>query len=176
IGWVASKAEQLTTFYNQGDFGFIKEQRDELKLYCEPKEQGDSSLECSDHLKFCRGKNIYIDFRDLKHRETPVRYHMDVLNDGQIGGHCSLNWKLLSENLDMISPLQSWGPELKNFQIKEEQITQNTICDKWVDTSTYIMKIDATVNMYHHFCDFFNLYAAQHVNATDEYAFSTDSQ
>lgn len=30
------------------------------------------------------------------------------------------------------------------------------------------------VNMYHHFCDFFNLYAAQHVNASSWDAFSTD--
>ena len=30
------------------------------------------------------------------------------------------------------------------------------------------------VNMYHHFCDFFNLYASQHVNLTHPDAFSTD--
>lgn len=30
------------------------------------------------------------------------------------------------------------------------------------------------VNMYHHFCDFFNLYASQHLNSTHPSAFSTD--
>lgn len=28
--------------------------------------------------------------------------------------------------------------------------------------------------MYHHFCDFFNLYASQHANSTECTAFSTD--
>lgn len=31
-------------------------------------------------------------------------------------------------------------------------------------------------NMYHHFCDFFNLYAAQHVNNSDAFAFSRNNQ
>lgn len=30
------------------------------------------------------------------------------------------------------------------------------------------------VNMYHHFCDFFNLYASLHVNSSHEDAFSTN--
>ncbi|QQP53152.1 Uncharacterized protein FKW44_005519, partial [Caligus rogercresseyi] len=36
-----------------------------------------------------------------------------------------------------------------------------------------IIKLDATVNMYHHFCDFFNLYASLHVNGS-EYMYSDD--
>ena len=28
------------------------------------------------------------------------------------------------------------------------------------------MKLDYGGNMYHHFCDFFNLYASQHVNGS----------
>lgn len=32
----------------------------------------------------------------------------------------------------------------------------------------------SAVNMYHHFCDFFNLYASQHVNNSNPDAFSTD--
>ncbi|KAJ8958561.1 hypothetical protein NQ314_006400 [Rhamnusium bicolor] len=31
-----------------------------------------------------------------------------------------------------------------------------------------------TVNMYHHFCDFLNLYASLHLNATQQDAFATD--
>lgn len=31
-------------------------------------------------------------------------------------------------------------------------------------------------NMYHHFCDFLNLYASQHVNLTNPLGFSTDNQ
>lgn len=32
----------------------------------------------------------------------------------------------------------------------------------------------AAVNMYHHFCDFFNLYASLHVNSSHPSTFSTD--
>lgn len=32
----------------------------------------------------------------------------------------------------------------------------------------------SVVNMYHHFCDFFNLYASLHVNSSHENVFSTD--
>ena len=77
-----------------------------------------------------------------------------------------------------MSPLQSWAPELRNL---EEQ-TKNDKCDITIESPTYIMKIDASVNMYHHFCDFFNLYASQHLNATINYPkyniqqFSTDNQ
>ncbi|KAK7074343.1 hypothetical protein SK128_004577 [Halocaridina rubra] len=176
-GWVKTKEEQYATFYEQGDFGFVREQRDELKVYCSPKSERDSSLECSDHLRFCRGRNIYIDFRSLAHRREPLRYSMDVLKYGQIGGYCKLNKNLLQSNADQISPLQSWGPEMRHFVgLKSRVGPQANQCDMWIDIPTYIMKLDAYSNMYHHFCDFFNLYAAQHVNMSDHYAFHQDSQ
>lgn len=37
-----------------------------------------------------------------------------------------------------------------------------------------ILNIFLAVNMYHHFCDFLNLYASQHVNASDTNMFSRD--
>ena len=45
----------------------------------------DSLLECSQYLQFCRGSNIYMDFRDLPARKETFRYKMDVLKKGQIG-------------------------------------------------------------------------------------------
>jgi protein O-GlcNAc transferase len=36
-GWVKSKKEQLETFYEQGDFGYIKRYRDSMKLICAPE-------------------------------------------------------------------------------------------------------------------------------------------
>ncbi|XP_042223724.1 EGF domain-specific O-linked N-acetylglucosamine transferase-like [Homarus americanus] len=176
-GWVKSKEEQISTFYHQGDFGYIKEKRQQLQVICEPQREGDSSLECVDYLQFCRGRNIYIDFRPLKHRKEVVHYHMDVLDSGQIGGHCRLNKNLLARQAVQISPLQSWAPELRHFTEQEDTVAAGgRMCDLWVDTPTFIMKIDATVNLYHHFCDFFNLYASQHVNNTDSSAFSRDTQ
>ena len=53
-----------------------------------------------------------------------------------------------------------------NFKIDEYN------CDEIVVRPTIFIKLDAVVNMYHHFCDFFNLYASQHINGS----FSDDVQ
>nr|CAI5829085.1 unnamed protein product [Callosobruchus analis] len=160
-GWVKSKFAQQTTFHIQADFGYVKEQIKEMKMMCVPLFPDDSSLECSEHLRFCRGRNIMINFTKLAYIDEPIRYKMDVLE------------RLLKE-ADHISPLQSWGPELRYFaKLKRRPIVEGD-CDVVVEKPTFVMKIDATVNMYHHYCDFLNLYASLHVNSTDEYAFSTD--
>uniref|UniRef100_A0A8D8YSF6 EGF domain-specific O-linked N-acetylglucosamine transferase n=1 Tax=Cacopsylla melanoneura TaxID=428564 RepID=A0A8D8YSF6_9HEMI len=194
-GWVKTKQAQFETFYTQADFGYVKEQRDELTVLCEPSSVEDSSLECSKHLRFCRGRNIYMDLTSLMMRKEPIRYKMDVLKSGQIGGKCKFNESRLKEEADHVSPLQSWAPELLQFTEMSTRPLGSTKCDVTVDKPTYIMKIDATVNMYHHFliyspiphclppavnmyhhfCDFFNLYASQHVNASHPTAFSTDA-
>ncbi|CAH1389195.1 unnamed protein product [Nezara viridula] len=172
-GWVRSKFEQVNTFYKQGDFGYIKEQLEELQTICKPTVQGESSLKCSHHLRFCRGRNILINFTSLATRKDRIRYNMDVLSMGDITGYCKLDRGKLKNQCDHISPLQSWGPELRFFDESPFPIRRDQ-CDVFIDTPTYIMKIDATVNLYHHFCDFFNLYASQHVNNSHPDAFSTD--
>ncbi|XP_058802591.1 EGF domain-specific O-linked N-acetylglucosamine transferase [Phymastichus coffea] len=174
-GWVATKKAQLDTFYAQGDFGYVRDQRNEMMLLCQPLFLDDSSLECSEHLRFCRGRNLMINFTDLLNRKDPIRYKMDVLKEGQIGGFCTLDDQKLKENADHISPLQSWGPEIRNFKKLPRKPIVDGDCDVIVEKPTYILKIDAAVNMYHHFCDFFNLYASLHVNLTHPSVFSTDN-
>ncbi|XP_054283091.1 EGF domain-specific O-linked N-acetylglucosamine transferase [Macrosteles quadrilineatus] len=173
-GWVPSKKDQIQTFYTQGDFGYIAEQQKELMVICEPNFLSDSSLMCSKHLRYCQGRNIMVDFRDLINRKEPIRYKMDVLKEGEIGGFCKLHRERLTEECDHISPLQSWGPELRYFTELPHRPIDTEECDVVIDKPTYFMKIDATVNMYHHFCDFFNLYASQHVKLHDWTTFSTD--
>ncbi|XP_031827699.1 EGF-domain O-GlcNAc transferase isoform X2 [Nomia melanderi] len=173
-GWVTTKKAQLDTFYAQGDFGYVRDQRKEMSIFCEPLFLEDSSLECSEHMRFCRARNVMINFTDLFRRKEPIRYKMDVLKEGQIGGYCKLNEKRLQKNADHISPLQSWGPELRNFRKLPRPPIGNGDCDIVIEKPTYIMKIDA-INMYHHFCDFFNLYASLHVNLSHPAAFSTDN-
>lgn len=34
-----SKEDQISMFYNQGDFGYVKEQREEMMYICEPTNQ-----------------------------------------------------------------------------------------------------------------------------------------
>ena len=84
-GWVQTKSDQRSTFYSQADFGYIKQQLLELKVVCEPFFSEDSSLECTDHMRFCRGRNVVVNFTGLAHRDEPIRYKMDVLGQGDIG-------------------------------------------------------------------------------------------
>ncbi|KAH8334156.1 hypothetical protein KR059_007021 [Drosophila kikkawai] len=176
-GWARSKEAQVKTFYQQADFGYIQEQLSELAPQCVPTYLGDSSLECTHYLRFCRGRNLLFDFRDLAQREERIRYHMDVLKPGQLLGHCQLNRTRLAGEMDHIgSALQSWGPELRNLDVLPHPILESGLCDLVVNTPTFIMKIDATYNMYHHFCDFFNLYASLFVNQSHPAAFNTDVQ
>lgn len=172
-GWVKTKKEQVKTFYSQADFGYVKEQRDELQLLCKPTFIDDSSLECSKYLRFCRGRNILIDFSSLKNRTEPIRYNMDVLKNGDIGGYCEYYKDKLENEIDHLSPLQSWAPELRYFTQLDNKVKEEN-CDIFIEKPTFILKIDATVNMYHHFCDFFNLYASLHVNSSHPSSFSTD--
>nr|CAG4650805.1 EOG090X02IK [Simocephalus serrulatus]SVE94121.1 EOG090X02IK [Simocephalus serrulatus] len=174
-GWVSSKPQQLQTFLNQADFGFISQQRQSKKVICKPRANDESLLECSQYLQFCRGSNLYMDFRDLPARKEAFRYKMDVLKKGQIGGKCQLDASLLQSEASHQSPLQSWAPEMQHFQNLSKSINKKSkICDVFIDRPTFIMKIDATVNMYHHFCDFFNLYTSLHVNGTNKEMFSRD--
>lgn len=91
MGWVKTKLDQQKTFYTQADFGFVKQQLNELKVLCEPLFADDSSLECTEHLRFCRGRNIMINFTSLAKRDEPLRYKMDVLNKGEIGNAFIIN-------------------------------------------------------------------------------------
>lgn len=84
-GWVKTKLDQQKTFYSQADFGYIKEQQNEMKVICEPLFADDSSLECTEHLRFCRGRNLMMNFTSLLTRDDPIRYQMDVLKPGDIG-------------------------------------------------------------------------------------------
>lgn len=143
-GWVKTKFDQQNTFYTQGDFGFVKQQLHELRVLCEPLFPEDSILECSDHLRFCRGRNIMINFTRLAERKEPFRYKMDVLSDGDIGGFCTLNKDQLEQQADHISALQSWGPEMRFFTQLPQRPIENGLCDVVIDRPTYIMKIDAS--------------------------------
>lgn len=176
-GWVQNKQAQLDTFFYQADFGYVKQQISEMTMMCEPKYREDSSLECTKYLRFCRGRNIMMDFKSLLERDDLIRYNMDVLNQGQIGGHCRLNRERLMNETEHMGALQSWAPELRYFEeTKFRPIADNGKCDIIVEKPTYIMKIDANYNMYHHFCDFINLYASLFVNQSHPLAFDTDTQ
>jgi hypothetical protein len=48
--------------------------------------------------------------------------------------------------------------------ISDVAVYDSQSCDLTFDRPVYVMKLDAEVNFYHHFCDFFNLFASLHLN------------
>ncbi|XP_022820603.1 EGF domain-specific O-linked N-acetylglucosamine transferase [Spodoptera litura] len=174
-GWVKTKEAQYDTFYTQADFGYVKEQIDDLMVMCEATYPDDTSLECSKYLRFCRGRNMMLNFTGLIGRGDNLRYKIDILGPGQIGGFCNFYSERLKKEADHMSALQSWAPELIHFVKTPQRPIPDGMCDIVIKKPTYIMKLDATVNMYHHFCDFFNLYASLHVNSTHPSTFSKDN-
>ncbi|XP_044307926.1 EGF domain-specific O-linked N-acetylglucosamine transferase isoform X3 [Varanus komodoensis] len=168
VGWASTIEEAQHTFWNQADFGYVRERMNEVKSHCRPKAVGDSSLECSRYLQYCRATNLYIDLRNPKRNHD--RFNEDFFKKGQIGGHCHMDIQAFLAEGQRKSPLQSWFAELQTYTELNSRPLEDGNCDIVIDKLTYFMKLDAGVNMYHHFCDFVNLYITQHVTNS----FSTD--
>ncbi|VDD96940.1 unnamed protein product [Enterobius vermicularis] len=157
---------KIKTFWAEGDFAKLKSVVSSIVPLCTSRNQDESFLECSEHLRFCRARNIFFHFKHLN-AKTSKRYRNDVIHDGNVGGRCEkFDQDLLSRMADEQSYLQSWGHELKYFQSYKNFKVDHKHCDVIFDRPTIIMKLDASVSMYHHFCDFINLYASQHVNGS----------
>jgi protein O-GlcNAc transferase len=171
-GWTNSHDDQVDKFWLAADFGYVRERLSELTVLCQPQTDTDSYLACSKYMRYCRAKNIYMDFSELCATGCRNRYSEDVFKAGQIGGHCKLFAEKLKLEGEHKSPLQSWFAELEHYSALEFSplIDSRQHCDVTIDKPTLLIKLDAGVNMYHHFCDFVNLYASQHINGS----FSTD--
>uniref|UniRef100_A0A673AIC8 EGF domain-specific O-linked N-acetylglucosamine transferase n=1 Tax=Sphaeramia orbicularis TaxID=375764 RepID=A0A673AIC8_9TELE len=163
-GWARSLEAAQEVFWKQADFGYVKERLSELKILC----KGDSSLKCSSYTRFCKATNLYLDLR--KPRRSHERYKEDFIQRGEIGGRCKLNRRALAAEGEHKSPLQSWYAELQTYTELDFHPMDDGHCDIIIEKPTIFMKLDAGVNMYHHFCDFVNLYISQHINNS----FSTD--
>ncbi|KAM6170224.1 EGF domain-specific O-linked N-acetylglucosamine transferase isoform 1-T1 [Rhynchocyon petersi] len=168
MGWTDTLESAQDIFWKQADFGYAGERLQETHVLCQPEETGDSGLICSRYLQYCRATNLYLDLRNVKRNQD--RFREDFLQSGEIGGHCMLDTHALMSEGQRKSPLQSWFAELQSFTQLNFRPEQDGKCDVVVEKPTYFMKFDAGVNMYHHFCDFLNLYLTQHVNNS----FSTD--
>lgn len=109
----------------------------------------------------------------------------DIFDNGEIGGHCKLDSDLLGRQGEHKSPLQSWFAELGQYASLKFKPTSEKHCDEVVTRPTIFIKLDAGknelhsfhsstgyllyavgVNLYHHYCDFFNLFASQHINGS----------
>ncbi|XP_069793200.1 EGF domain-specific O-linked N-acetylglucosamine transferase isoform X2 [Narcine bancroftii] len=168
-GWANTVKGAEEIFWKQGDFGYVKEMLHGMKTLCKAVKSGDSFLACTKYIRYCRATNLYIDLRNPR-RNTDSKYKEDFLQEGEIGGHCKLNKKALMAEGEHKSPLQSWFAELQTYTQFNFQLMEDGNCDLIIEKPTYFMKLDAGVNMYHHFCDFINLYISQHINNS----FNTD--
>lgn len=167
--WVKSKAEQASMFWQQGDFGYVQRRISDMKTFCAPELDGDSSLACDPFTRHCRATNIYMDFR-AHNFDVHDRFKENIFQGGRIGGHCNLSAADLKSQGQHKSALQSWFGELEDYTSLDFRPLSAARCDVVVDRLTYFLKLDAGINMYHHFCDFINLYGSQHI----ENNFSTD--
>lgn len=159
--WARSLEAAQELFWKQADFGYVKERLSELQTLCKATKPGDSSLRCSSHTRFCKATNLYLDLREP--RRGHERYKEDFIQQGEIGGRCRLNKPALAAEGEHKSPLQSWYAELQTYtELDFDPIDGH--CDIIIEKPTVFMKLDAGVNMYHHFCDFVNLYISQHIN------------
>ncbi|XP_070948163.1 EGF domain-specific O-linked N-acetylglucosamine transferase isoform X2 [Macaca nemestrina] len=168
MGWTDTLESAEDIFWKQADFGYARERLEEMHVLCQPKETSDSSLMCSRYLQYCRATNLYLDLRNIKRNHD--RFKEDFFQRGEIGGHCQLDIRTLMSEGQRKSPLQSWFAELQSYTQLNFTPIEDAKCDIVIEKPTYFMKLDAGVNMYHHFCDFINLYLTQHVNSS----FSTD--
>uniref|UniRef100_A0A2I3FZ17 EGF domain-specific O-linked N-acetylglucosamine transferase n=1 Tax=Nomascus leucogenys TaxID=61853 RepID=A0A2I3FZ17_NOMLE len=167
MGWTDTLESAEDIFWKQADFGYARERLEEMHVLCQPKETSDSSLVCSRFLQYCRAAHLYLDLRNIKRNHD--RFKEDFFQSGEIGGHCKLDIRTLMSEGQRKSPLQSWFAELQSYTPLNFR-PMDAKCDIVIEKPTYFMKLDAGVNMYHHFCDFINLYITQHVNNS----FSTD--
>ncbi|XP_077982080.1 EGF domain-specific O-linked N-acetylglucosamine transferase-like isoform X2 [Glandiceps talaboti] len=162
--WAPSLEKLADKFFEIADFGYVKEMRLSMQSFCTPQKQYDSSLECTKFLRHCRASNILMDFSNLQSKESRNRFRSDFFKAGQLGGNCELDQgKLLAES-DHRSELQSWYGELHVYESIDLQIPHPQNCDIIIHKPTYLIKLDAGINMYHHFCDFVNIYISQHIN------------
>jgi len=167
--WASTKDEQQQQFFQHGDFGYLRKRMDEMVPICSPRTKSDSSLTCSQYLRYCQGRHLYVDLRKMRAWETADRYREDLFSKGQIGGSCEVDSALLSSNGGHKSALQSWFAELQTFSsLSFKPSKTKKKCDVRITKPTFFVKLDAGINMFHHFCDFINLYMSQHMNGSFE--------
>ncbi|KAG8007457.1 EGF domain-specific O-linked N-acetylglucosamine transferase, partial [Nibea albiflora] len=149
-------------FWKQADFGYVKERLSEIKTLCKAIKPGDSSLKCSSHTRFCKATNLYLDLRKPRRShersvylkvtwaerctdtdECPethaclfCRYKEDFIQEGEIGGRCSLNKRALAAEGEHKSPLQSWYAELQTYTELDFNPIEDGHCDIIVEKPT----------------------------------------
>lgn len=183
--WARDMRRKRERFWYEADFGYVKNHL-AMREICSPTSSGtavshdfgQSELRCDEHMRVCLAKNLYADFSNLSLPHNSDSHREDVFSEGQLGGYCEYNEENHRREGEHKGPLWSWIAELQSYRsldfrpFNHDGSPDHRYCDLVEDRPVVFMKLDVTVNMYHHFCDFFNLYASQHVNGS----FSDDIQ
>ena len=102
------KVIQKRTFWEQGDFGHAIPRIEYMGVICDGDTEEDSYLECSDHLRICKARNIFFNFKSFTTKRS-AKYRNDIIHEGEVGGRCKrFDKELLTARLDEKSYLQSW--------------------------------------------------------------------
>ncbi|CAK8675539.1 unnamed protein product [Clavelina lepadiformis] len=155
-----------TRYWRQGDFGYVEDRLNEMKSrqLCEPMHQQKASLRCTKDSTMCRARNLYVDLRKANER---IRSREKlVLEKGEIGGFCNLKENALTTETKVKRDLSAWGEQLAPYVGLDFDPFENPEkhCDVTMDKPVIFVQLDFGGNLYHHFCDFFNLYLTQLAN------------
>uniref|UniRef100_A0A8C5CNR5 EGF domain-specific O-linked N-acetylglucosamine transferase n=1 Tax=Gadus morhua TaxID=8049 RepID=A0A8C5CNR5_GADMO len=170
VRWAPTVEAARDLFWKQGDFGYVRERLSEMETLCAASRPVSSLISSVPrHTRFCQATNLYLDLRSPRRGHERSCHCLiltleDFIQHGEMGGHCSLSRASLAAEGDHKSPLQSWYAELQTYTELDLQPIDDGLCDLVIEKPTVFMKLDAGVNMYHHFCDFVNLYVSQHIN------------
>lgn len=67
-----------------------------------------------------------------------------IFSHTKSGGYCTFHKERLNTELDHLSALQSWAPELRYFEAFTKRPIDAGQCDVIVDKPTFFMKLDAS--------------------------------
>jgi protein O-GlcNAc transferase len=91
----------------------------------------------------CKARNILFDFKNLNSKNSNNRYRENIIQPGDVGGHCKLNIIDFNKQGGHRSPLQSWFAELGNFQEFDYRPIKDDKCDVIIEGPTFLIKLDA---------------------------------
>nr|CAB3242749.1 glycosyltransferase aer61 precursor [Phallusia mammillata] len=162
-------------YFRQADFGFLRERLEEMKSreFCKPGLDQSAFLRCTKDSSMCEARNLFVDLRKMRERIHDRR--KVALESGEIGGACSLDAASLAANTRIKRDLSTWGEQVGPYtQLEFDPFDDtNTHCDVTFTRPVVFVQLDFGGNMYHHFCNFFNLYLTQLANSS---WFGTDVQ
>uniref|UniRef100_A0A914XRD1 EGF domain-specific O-linked N-acetylglucosamine transferase n=1 Tax=Plectus sambesii TaxID=2011161 RepID=A0A914XRD1_9BILA len=157
--------ENLQTFWRQVDFGYLRTKRQTMKQLCASSVLSDkSSLICTGDLTFCKADAFILDLSTFNATISPP-HRRDILSFGDIQLKCEELLDYANEPRQPSAFLADWVDELR-AAVATPLGAWDKPCDLSIDKSVLIVKPDSWYNLYHHVCDFLNLYLTQHLNGS----------